>query len=52
MPISKVQQLSKGAKLISIPKTLAELFNISKGDILEWEMKEDKLCLKKVIKKL
>lgn len=45
MPSSKVQQLPNGALVLTIPKTLAELTKIIKGDVLEWELKENQIIL-------
>ena len=47
MPVSKVQQLPNSALIITIPKTLAELMKIVKGDCLEWEIKDNKISLTK-----
>ena len=47
MPSSKVQQLPNGALVLTIPKTLAELMKIVKGDCLEWELKDNKIILTK-----
>ena len=47
MPSSKVQQLNNGALVLTIPKTLAELMSIVKGDVIEWELKENQILLKK-----
>jgi len=47
MPSSKVQQLPNGSLVLTIPKTLAELTKIVKGDILEWELKDNKISLTK-----
>ena len=48
MPSSKVQQLPNGALVITIPKTLAELTKIVKGDVLEWDIKNQNIILKKL----
>lgn len=47
MPSSKVQQLNNGALIVTIPKILAELLKINKGDSLEWDVKEQNIILKK-----
>lgn len=47
MPSSKVQQLNNGALVLTIPKTLAELMSIVKGDIIEWDIKNQNIILKK-----
>ena len=50
--MTKVQQLLNGALVLTIPKTLAELTSIKKGDCLEWELKDNKISLtKKTLKK-
>ena len=48
MPSSKVQQLPNGALVLTIPKTLAELMKIVKGDCLEWDIKNQNIILKKL----
>jgi len=48
MPSSKVQQLPNGSLVLTIPKTLAELTKIVKGDILEWDIKNQNIILKKL----
>ena len=47
MPSSKVQQLNNGALILTIPKTLAELMGIVKGDLIEWDIKNQNIILKK-----
>ena len=47
MPSSKVQQLNNSTLVVTIPKILAELFKIKKGDVLEWDIKEQNIILKK-----
>jgi len=46
MPSSKVQQLPNGALIITIPKTLAELTKIKKGDILQWGIENQNIILR------
>ena len=48
MPSSKVQQLPNGSLVLTIPKTLAELTKIVKGDVLEWDIKNQNIILKKL----
>ena len=45
---TKVQRLKNGTLIISIPKTLAELVNLTKGDYVKWNLKENKLLIKKL----
>lgn len=47
MPSSKVQQLTNGALVLTIPKTLAEIMKITKGDLLKWDIKDKIIILKK-----
>ena len=47
MPSSKVQQLPNGALVLTIPKTFAEIMKITKGCVLEWDIKDQSIILKK-----
>lgn len=43
-----VAETNKGQKLITIPKALAELYNIRKGDKLQWKQEHGRLFIEKV----
>lgn len=45
-----VQELPNGTLITTIPKTFTEIVNISKGDLLFWNIKDNKITVD-VVKK-
>ena len=46
---TKVQRLKNGTLIISIPKTLAELINLKKGDYVKWSLGKNHKWYGKVV---